>query len=109
VLPTVLYESHLKTFKFWFADAVQDGTHHNNELFCRLVTYDLSDRGPAYQLGCRLGQQGYMLLLTVTPTDCSLWGGLREPITHAVLTGAMELELTGSVLPTIVTPVPNDE
>ena len=93
MLTQVLYELDLKTFKFWFADAIQDGTHYQNELFCRLARYPLRDRAISYQLSCRLGQRGCPVLLSIGSLDCALWGALRDPLTHAILVGSTTLTL----------------
>ncbi|MGA1265438.1 MAG: hypothetical protein ACO331_16285 [Prochlorothrix sp.] len=109
MLTQVLYESDLKTFKFWFADAIQDGTHYQNELFCRLARYPLRDRAIAYQLSCRLGQRGCSVLLSIGSTDCGLWGALRDPMTHAILVGSTSLTLNSTPLtasPLTSTPTP---
>jgi hypothetical protein len=92
-LPIILYESQLTTFKFWFADSIQDGTHYQDELFCRVVTYELSYRSHAYRLGCRLRRHGGRILLTIGDRDCSLWCCLRDPLTSAVLGGNLTLDL----------------
>lgn len=93
MLTKVLYESELTTFKFWFAENIQDGTHYQNELFCRLATYPLADRALVYQLSYRLSQRSSGVLLSIAPTGCSLWGALRDPMTHAVLGGSTTLAL----------------
>ncbi|MEB3272674.1 MAG: hypothetical protein ACO4AI_06020 [Prochlorothrix sp.] len=94
----------MKVFKFWFADLIQDGAHYQDELFCRLATYPLNERAAAYQLSSRIGHKGYRVLLSVNDAECSLWGALREPMTHAILRGDVLLEL--HTTPTVHQPAP---
>ena len=93
MLPMVLSESHVFTFKFWFADILQDGMCHQNELFCRLRTFDAKERGRVYYLGYKLSQHYTLVALTTTDSHCSLWISLRDPRSEMILKRATSLKL----------------
>lgn len=78
MLPSVVPESSLEPFKFWFNDCLQDGVHFRNELYYRLRQNSPDSRGQLYQVACRLAQRGADVLLTVSEEDCSLWTNLRN-------------------------------
>lgn len=87
MLPLLADEAEIFVFKFWFNGHIQMGTHYQDELFCRLNTFDLRYRPQVYQLGCRLGQRRMLVLLTVSSATatCSLWGSLRDPAVKDIL------------------------
>ncbi len=78
VLPLVIDEQQVFTFKFWFGDQIQTGMHFQHELFCQLGTVDLQQRSQLYQQACKLTQQGTVLIITCTKNHCHLWGSLRD-------------------------------
>ena len=78
MLPQVLREDRIRTFKFWFNDSIQDGLHFRNELFYRSRSVDLSARARLYQLATRLAEHNAYVLVTVTSDQCSLWISLRN-------------------------------
>lgn len=78
MLPQVLREDRIRTFKFWFNDSLQDGLHFRNELFYRCRTVDISQRARLYQLATRLAEHHAYVLVTVTSEHCSLWISLRN-------------------------------
>jgi hypothetical protein len=85
VLAPLVNEDQIFSFKFWFNSTIQYGMFYNNELFCRLKVFDLQARSQAYQLGSKLVQQDAVIILTCTPTTCSLWGSLRSPLIKEML------------------------
>lgn len=78
MLPQILSERQLRTFKFWFNSGVQDGLHHQNELYYRAKTVDSSQRMRLYQLACRLSDRNANLLISAAEDSCSLWISLRN-------------------------------
>ncbi len=85
MLPLIVNEDDLSTFKFWFNENLQEGMHHRNELFCRLQIFDIRYRSLVYHLGCKLAQQGSVVVLSCGLDTCSLWASLRDPITKRTL------------------------
>jgi len=98
VLPLIIDEAQIFAFKFWFNDSIYHGIYHRNELFCRLESFDIEKRQRVYQLGCQLSRQSVIIVLTLAPTTCSLWGGLRSPIVKDILLNPDILKLPGSNL-----------
>jgi hypothetical protein len=99
VLPLLLSESTVFTFKFWFDGELRDGMCHQNELFCRLRSFSSQERSQVYHLGCKLTQMHPVIAVTTTDDRCSLWISLRDPHVESVLRKASSLEL-----PQITTP-----
>ncbi len=78
MLPKVLPESRIQVFKFWFNGALQDGTHHANELYYRALTVEADKRTRLYHLACKLSEQQAGALVSITTSHCSLWISLRS-------------------------------
>jgi len=78
LLPKVVQEKQVQPFKFWFNDSLQDGVHFQNELYYRLRQMPGTERGPLYQVACKLAQNGADVFLTVSDESCSLWANLRN-------------------------------
>jgi hypothetical protein len=91
----MINEDEIFSFKFWFNDTIQYGMFYKNELYCRLKTFDIQARPQAYQLGCRLARQNAVVVLTCSPTACSLWGCLRSPLVKEVLLCPASLDNQG--------------
>jgi hypothetical protein len=100
VLPLVLNEERIFSFKFWFNGSIQTGMHYRNELFCRLSTYNVQYRAQAYHLACKLARQNVLVVLTSANNEtCSLWGSLRAPAVKDLLLNPARLVLPNLVLP----------
>ncbi|MGP1382187.1 MAG: hypothetical protein ACTS2F_01440 [Thainema sp.] len=101
MLPEIVDEAKIHSFKFWFSDRIQEGMNYRGELFCRLYTADVSERAKVFQTACRLGQRGASLVLTLSDKQCSLWGNLRSSSVAALaldnLTASSELDLASWV------------
>jgi hypothetical protein len=78
VLPVVLNEAQIFTFKFWFDGTLRTGMHCQNELFCQLAAVDVSDRPKLYRAGSKLAQQGVPVIISCSSEMCRLWGSLRS-------------------------------
>lgn len=79
MLPEVINEDQVHLFKFWFGDCVQDGINHGGELYYRLRSTTVENRARLYHSACRLSQQSKTsVIMTVSPTRCSLWVDLRN-------------------------------
>ncbi|PZO41291.1 MAG: hypothetical protein DCF21_06640 [Leptolyngbya sp.] len=85
MLPKVLPESQVQVFKFWFNGALQDGTHHYNELYYRALTVEAEKRTRLYHLACRFSEQQAGALVSVADNQCSLWISLRSQMMAAQL------------------------
>lgn len=85
VLPRVVNEEEIFTFKFWLNDTVHIGMSYQGELYCRLESFDLQRRPQVYQLGCKLSRQNTSTVLSVASATCSLWGSLRDPAVKRIL------------------------
>lgn len=78
MLPTVLEENRIQIFKFWFGGALQDGTHHQNELYYRALTVEHEKRPRLYHLACKIADRGGATIVSLSPDQCSLWLSLRH-------------------------------
>ncbi|MBE7380837.1 MAG: hypothetical protein F6J95_005455 [Leptolyngbya sp. SIO1E4] len=78
MLPSVISESAVQPFKFWFNGTLQDGLHFHNELYYRLKEQPITARSKLYHLACKLSRRGADILLTVDKQQCSLWANLRN-------------------------------
>lgn len=96
VLPIIINETNVSPFKFWFENDLQDGIHHQDELYCRLRAFPVQERSKAYHLGCQIAKSGTIVVLTLSPEQCGLWVSLRDPIARSVLSGQMPLNLPGT-------------
>lgn len=85
MLPLVVDEQQVFTFKFWFGGQIQTGMHFQDELFCQIVSVDLSQRSRTYQQACKLAQQGIRLVITCTSEQCKVWGSLRNDTVKQLL------------------------
>jgi len=93
VLPLVVKEKTLFTFKFWFNDQIQEGMNYQQEMFCRLYTVAHQFRAQLYQFGCKLTQNGTIVVISITDDHCSLWVSLRDPIVKSVFIEGLSLDL----------------
>lgn len=59
---------------------------YQNELFCRLQTFDIQQRAQVYHFACKLTRQNIALVITSSAKACSLWASLRDPLTTFALT-----------------------
>lgn len=91
MLPPVIDEKQVFTFKFWFGDKVQTGMHYQNELFCQIATLDISQRSHAYQQACKLAQQGILIVITCSAQQCHMWGSLRNETVKQLLVDPNQL------------------
>lgn len=78
MLPLVIQEEQIFSFEFWLNGSIHRGMHYRGELYCKLQTSDIYHRSQVYQLGCKLQKRSEPIILTCTPTTCSLWGSLRS-------------------------------
>jgi hypothetical protein len=85
VLPILIDEHQVFTFKFWFNGKIQNGMYYRNELFCQLGTYTIQHRSRVYQLGCHLTQRDAFSAITCSATSCCLWGSLRSELVKQLL------------------------
>lgn len=67
--------------------------YYQDELFCKLATFEIEKRPQVYQVGCKLARQEASVILTLTPSQCSLWGSLRTKVVRSVLLGKTALNL----------------
>lgn len=95
MLPLVIDERQVFTFKFWFNGKIQTGMSYYNELFCQLGTFSIQHRSRVYQLGCQLAQRGAFLAVTCSATSCCLWGSLRTDLVKQLLADPSGLRLPG--------------
>lgn len=93
MLPLVIKEEQIFAFKFWFNGTIRNGMYYQNELFCRLETFDASKRPQVYQLGCKLAQKNVLVALSSSTQTCSLWGSLRSPMVKKILLNPAILNL----------------
>lgn len=93
MLPQIMPERRLRTFKFWFNRGLQDGLYYQNELYYRSKSVEAGQRSRLYQLACKLGEHNANILLTTTEAQYSLWINLRNQKLAA-------LTLSYSILPT---------
>ncbi|MDB9518412.1 hypothetical protein PN466_15820 [Roseofilum reptotaenium CS-1145] len=93
MLPLVVKENTLFTFKFWLNDQIQEGMNYKQEMFCRLYTLRPQFRAQLYQFGCKLTYNGTRVVISITEQHCSLWVSLRDPIVKAVLIDGLSLDL----------------
>lgn len=98
MLPRVLREDQVRVFKFWYGEAMQDGTHYCNELFYRAMVVDLEQRPRLYHLACRLSGRGATTLVTLTDCQCSLWISLRNQ--------SVTIDLLQAFVSSLVNPTP---
>jgi hypothetical protein len=94
VLPLVIDEENVFIFEYWFDGTLRQGMYYHNELFSRVATFDIHQRPQVYQYGCKLTQRNALIVLTCTPSTCSLWGSLRSTVIKEIL-----LDPTTSGLP----------
>lgn len=85
MLPKVLPESRVQVFKFWFNGALQDGTHHYNELYYRALTVQSDQRTRLYHLACKFSEHRAGAIVSVADDQCSLWISLRSQVIAAQL------------------------
>lgn len=93
MLPLVVKENTIFTFKFWFDDQIQEGMNYQQEMFCRLYTLAPQFRAQLYQFGCKLTQNGTVVVISIADKHCSLWVSLRDPIVRSVLIDGLSLDL----------------
>lgn len=107
MLPLVLSESDVFTFKFLFKDKLQDGMCYRHELFCRLRSFTAQQRSQVYRLSCKLAQHSRLVAVTMTADRCNLWMSLRDPDVEAALSAAPTWELPQIDFPSAITTNPS--
>ncbi|HEY9764698.1 MAG TPA: hypothetical protein V6D07_19375 [Trichocoleus sp.] len=92
MLPQILPESCLSTFKFWFDGKVQDGLHYQHELYYRARTVTTDQRARLYQLACKLTERRACVVVTAWDDKYSLWISLRnQKLAAMTLRSAVQL------------------
>ncbi|NJL44629.1 MAG: hypothetical protein HC922_00480 [Leptolyngbyaceae cyanobacterium SM2_3_12] len=76
-------ENQIRVFRFWFNDALHDGTHFQNELYYRAMAVETDRRTRVYHLACKLSDHQASTLVSLTEAQCSLWISLRSQTTAA--------------------------
>ena len=77
MLPIVIPEEFVKSFKYWH-EGVQVGMTYRNELYAKIKVYSLDKRLEAYEHSCQLaGSGGKTLCITVSESGYTLWQSLR--------------------------------
>jgi len=97
VLPLVIDEQQVFTFKFWFGNQIHTGMHFQNELFCQLGIVELAQRSQLYQRACKLTHQGVVLVITCSKTQCRIWGSLRDDTVKQLLVNPAQLQINGLI------------
>lgn len=93
VLPLLVDEKKIFAFKFWFNGTIQDGMSYQQELFCRLQTWEIRYRAKVYRLGCKICKDDTPVAIALSDTTCSLWVSLRSPLVKATLVDGVPLDL----------------
>lgn len=94
MLPLVINEQKIFTFKFWFDGSIQDGMYCQKELFCRLQTFEARYRAQVYQLGVKISQhQDTLVAIALSSETCSLWVSLRSPLVKDALINGVPIML----------------
>lgn len=75
--PLVLDESLVHRFKYW-NEGVQQGISHRNELYAHLQSYSANERLKAYETAYKQAEEGYIVCITVSKTNYSVWLNLRS-------------------------------
>jgi hypothetical protein len=97
VLPLLVDEQQVFTFKFWFGNQIRTGLHFQNELFCRLGTVEVQQRSQLYQQACKLTQNGTVLAITCSSTHCHIWGSLRDETVKQMLIDPQVFQRSGLI------------
>jgi hypothetical protein len=84
-LPTVLPETSVNIFRFYFTGKVREGVYFNSEIYGLTHQFPAIHRLYVYQLAWALAEQGVPLRLTVSPTRYGIWVNLRSPTYTALL------------------------
>ena len=98
MLPLVVNEEQIFAFNFWLSGSVRYGMYYQNELYCRLASFDIQKRPQVYQLGCKLTQQQTAIVLSSSVVACTLWGSLRAPAMKRILVTADRSSLLDTML-----------
>lgn len=98
MLPEILEERRIQTFKFWFDGALQDGAHYHNELYYRALTVESEKRTRLYHLACKLNEKGGSVVVSISDNQCSLWISLRN---QALARQVMESRVAGLPRPSL--------
>ncbi len=61
--------------------------------FFKLKTFNIQQRPWVYQLGCKLGQEDALIIVSCSTNTCSLWGSLRAFIIKDILLNPATLQL----------------
>ncbi len=107
MLPIVIDERQVFTFKFWFNGKIQSGMYYHNELFCHLGTFPVQHRAHVYQISCQLAQRGAFLAITCSTISCCLWGSLRAELVKRLLADASTRSLS-KLLTSVSQDLPQD-
>lgn len=77
MLPTVISDCMIVTFKYWQGD-VKVGMHYQNELFTHVRSYEPAKRLQAYDDACELSEQDLHVCLTASEQGYRLWKNLKS-------------------------------
>jgi hypothetical protein len=73
MLPVVIHENLVHFFKFHHQGTVSTGMRLNQQLYKPVQFFYSQQRAEAYALGCKLGQQRYQAVVTVSPQGYHVW------------------------------------
>ena len=76
MLPPVIPESVIQTFKYW-QDQIKVGMFYQNELYAQVKSYQSTERLKAYDHAYQLSEEGVHVCLTASEKGYCLWQNLR--------------------------------
>ena len=86
MLPSVIPESVIETFKYW-QDQIKVGMYYQNELYMQVKSYKSTERLKAYDHAYQLSEEGVHVCLTASDKGYCLWQNLRptssEPVSKS--------------------------
>lgn len=78
MLPTVIYEDFIRPFSFYRSGLIHQGMSHSHKLYQLVGTFSAVERTQAYVVGCNLGSQGNLVVITVSNYAYKVWVDLSS-------------------------------
>lgn len=79
MLPLIVVEELISTFKFW-NQGIHDGMLYRNDFYIGLQQFPLADRSQAYRQATQESNKGFKVCITVSKTHYTIWVEMRSQI-----------------------------
>ncbi|MCU0524834.1 MAG: hypothetical protein MUF72_08425 [Elainella sp. Prado103] len=95
----LINEQFVSQFKFWQDGQIRSGMRFRKDLFECISQFNQHQRHQAFDLAWRLSLAGREVVVTVSPTQYTVWGNLRVSTPSPSLESVLSTNISNLTLP----------